>query len=107
MAETRQARSALHLSGVPPWELIPDVRPALESVRVPGSVAEGAELAALVPVLDAAARLRAYGRGIADGASDLHAAFTALPHEQGLRDLVRPPLAQQGRPPAAARARLR
>src|SRR5207253_1641439 len=54
LAETRQARSALHLSGVPPWELIPDVRPTLESVRVPGSVAEGAELAALIPVLDAA-----------------------------------------------------
>ena len=107
LAETRQARSALHLSGVPPWELIPDVRPALESVRVPGSVAEGAELAALVPVLDAAARLRAYGRGIAEVAPDLHAAFTALPHEQGLGDLLRRSLDQDGRLRDEASASLR
>ncbi len=97
LAETRQARAALGLSGVPPWEIIPDVRPTLESVRVPGAVVEGALLAGLIPVLEAAARLRAYGRGIADVAPDLNAAFTALPQEKALGDLLRRSLDQDGR----------
>ncbi|HET7296136.1 MAG TPA: hypothetical protein VFI66_03295, partial [Gemmatimonadales bacterium] len=97
LAETRQGRAALGLAGAPPWELIPDVRPTLESVRVPGGVAEGVELAALIPVLDAAARLRAYGRGIAEVAPDLNAAFTALPQEKALGDLLRRSLDQDGR----------
>lgn len=96
LAETRQARSALRLAGTPPWELIPDVRPTLESVRVPGAVAEGSELAALIPVLDAAARLRAYGRGIAAAAPDLSAAFAAFPQAKTLGDLLRRSLDQDG-----------
>src|SRR3990172_4558354 len=64
LADTAQARSALAVSGVPPWDVIPETRPTLEAIRVPGSVAEGGELAALLPLLDAAGRLRAYGRGI-------------------------------------------
>ena len=39
LGETRQARDAMGLSGVPPWEGIPDVRPTLEAARVPGTVA--------------------------------------------------------------------
>ena len=96
LAETRQARAALRLAGTPPWELIPDVRPTLESVRVPGAVAEGSELAALIPVLDAAARLRAYGRGIAAAAPDLSAAFAAFPQAKTLGDLLRRSLDQDG-----------
>ncbi len=96
LVETRQARAALRLAGSPPWELIPDVRPTLESISVPGSVADGAELAALIPVLDAAARLRAYGRGIAEVAPDLHGAFTALPQEKALGDELRRALDQDG-----------
>ena len=60
--ETRQARAALGQTGVPPWEGIPDVRPTLEAARVPGSVAEAADLAALIPLLEAAGRLLAYLR---------------------------------------------
>src|SRR5207247_5485199 len=45
LAETRQARSALEVSGAPPWESMPDVRPTLEAGRVPGSVAAGVRLA--------------------------------------------------------------
>jgi DNA mismatch repair protein MutS2 len=112
LGETRQARAALCLSGGPPWELIPDVRPTLESVGVPGAVADGVELAALIPVLDAAARLRAYGRGIAEAAPDLHAAFSALPLEKTLADQLRRSLDQDGQlrdeaSPALGRARRR
>ncbi|MGH7301072.1 MAG: hypothetical protein ACREJE_11725, partial [Candidatus Rokuibacteriota bacterium] len=61
LAETGQARAAIGQSGVPPWEGIPDVRPTLETARVPGSVAEAADLAALLPLLEAGGRLQAYG----------------------------------------------
>src|ERR1700675_984586 len=71
--ETRQGRAALALAGPPPWEIIPDVRPTLDAVRVPGAVAEGGELAALLPLLDAAVRLTGYGRGIREAAPDLAA----------------------------------
>ena len=75
LGETAQARAALGQEGAPPWEGIPDVRPLLEGARVPGSVAEGADLAALLPLIEAAARLRAYGRAIAPVAPDLAAAL--------------------------------
>jgi DNA mismatch repair protein MutS2 len=107
LAETRQGRAALSLSGDPPWELIPDVRPTLESVRVPGGIAEGGELAAVIPVLDAAARLRAYGRGIAAAAPDLAAAFAAFPHLTPLGDLLRRSLDQDGAVKDEASAALR
>ena len=57
LIETRQARQALAVAGPPPWNIIPDVRSLLEHARVPGSVAEAAELASLPPLLEAAARL--------------------------------------------------
>ena len=94
--ETRQARAALNQAGGPPWELIPDVRPTLESVSLPGSVADGAELAALIPVLDAAARLLAYGRGLEEIAPDLHGAFADLPQEKALGAELRRSLDQDG-----------
>ncbi|HEY7868750.1 MAG TPA: hypothetical protein VIF59_05955, partial [Methylomirabilota bacterium] len=50
LEETRQARVALGQIGVPPWEGIGDVRPTLEVARVPGAVAEAADLAALLPL---------------------------------------------------------
>jgi DNA mismatch repair protein MutS2 len=96
LGETRQARAALGLSGIPPWEIIPDVRATLEAVRIPGSVAEAADLAALIPLLDAATRLRAYGRGIAETAPDLAAAFTSFPQPKALADLLRGSLDEEG-----------
>jgi DNA mismatch repair protein MutS2 len=89
LGETRQARDAMGLSGVPPWEGIPDVRPTLEAARVPGTVAEGSDLAALIPLLDAAARLRAYGRAIASVAPDLASALAGFPPQTELGDLLR------------------
>src|SRR5262249_56980258 len=79
LSETREGRQALAIAGSPPWESIPDVRELLERARVPGSVAEGAELAALVPFLDAGARLAAYGRSIAVAAPALSRALAGLP----------------------------
>jgi DNA mismatch repair protein MutS2 len=89
LGDTAEARAALGPSGPPPWEAIPDVRPTLEAVRVPGSVAEATELAALIPLLDAAGRLRAYGRGIHPVAPGLAAAFAGFPHLKPLADLLR------------------
>lgn len=88
LAETAQARAALGQQGGPPLEGIPDVRPMLEAARVPGSVAEGADLAALLPVIEAAARLRAYGRAIAPVAPDLAAALAGVPQQKPLADLL-------------------
>jgi DNA mismatch repair protein MutS2 len=96
LRETRQARAALTTSGPPPWETIPDVRATLDAIRVAGSVAEGPELVGLIPVMDAAARLRAYGRGIADTAPEVSLAFAALPIEKSLADVLRRSLEDDG-----------
>jgi DNA mismatch repair protein MutS2 len=96
LGETGQARAALGQSGVPPWEGIPEVRPTLEAARVPGSVAEAADLAALIPLLDAAARLRAYGRAIAPVAPDLADSLAGFPPQKELADLLRRSLDADG-----------
>ena len=89
LGETGQARAAMGQTGVPPWEGIPDVRPTLETARVPGSVAEAADLAALIPLLEAAGRLLAYGRAIQPVAPDLAAALAGFPRQTELADLLR------------------
>jgi DNA mismatch repair protein MutS2 len=94
--ETREGRQALAAAGPPPWEFIPDVRDLLERARVPGSVAEGAELVALIPLLDAAGRLGGYGRGIAAEAPDLSKALAGLPRVTPLADLLRRSLDPEG-----------
>jgi DNA mismatch repair protein MutS2 len=86
LGETAQARAALGQTGAPPWEGVVDVRPMLEAARVPGSVAEAADLAALIPLLEAAGRLRAYGRAIAPVAPDLAAALAGFPPQKDLAD---------------------
>src|SRR5262245_43967543 len=96
LGETSQGRAALTLAGTPPWEIIPDVRSTLEAVRVPGAVAEAGELAAMIPLLDAATRLRAYGRGIAEPAPDLAQAFAGFPGPKALADLRRTSLDEDG-----------
>src|SRR5229473_883142 len=88
LGETAQARAALGQTGAPPWEGVVDVRPMLEAARVPGSVAEAADLAALIPLLEAAGRLRAYGRASAPVAPDLAGALTAFPSQKDLADLL-------------------
>ena len=96
LGETRQARAAMVQTGVPPWEGIPDVRPTLETARVPGSVAEAADLAALIPLLDAAGRLLAYGRAIQPVAPDLAEALAGFPRQTELAELLRRSLDADG-----------
>jgi dsDNA-specific endonuclease/ATPase MutS2 len=72
------------------------VRPTLDAVRVPGAVAEGAALAAMLPLLDAAARLTGYGRGIREAAPDLAAAFADFPSPKPLAELLRRALEEDG-----------
>ena len=96
LGETRQARAAMGQIGVPPWEGIPDVRPTLETARVPGSVAEATELAALIPLLEAAGRLLAYGRAIQPVAPDLAEALAGFPRQTELADLLRRSLDADG-----------
>ena len=94
--ETRQARAAIGQAGGPPWEGIPDVRPTLETARVPGAVAEAADLAALIPLLEAAGRLQAYGRAIQPVAPDLARALGDFPRQTELADLLRRSLDADG-----------
>ncbi|HWN92528.1 MAG TPA: hypothetical protein VNQ15_13995, partial [Verrucomicrobiae bacterium] len=96
LVETRQARQALAVAGPPPWNLIPDVRSVLEHARVPGAVAEPGELAGLPPLLEAAARLGAYGRSVSVEAPDLARALTGLPVLGPLADLLRRSLDPDG-----------
>ncbi|MFI5327278.1 MAG: endonuclease MutS2, partial [Candidatus Rokuibacteriota bacterium] len=96
LGETRQARAAMGQTGVPPWEGIPDVRPTLETARVVGSVAEAVDLAALIPLLEAAGRLLAYGRAIQPVAPDLAAALAGFPRQTELADLLRRSLDADG-----------
>ena len=88
LAETAQARAALGQTGAPPWDGVIDVRPTLEAARVPGSVAEAPELAALIPLLEAAGRLRAYGRAIAPVAPALAEALAGFPAQKELAALL-------------------
>src|SRR5690349_10323799 len=88
LAETAQARAALGQTGAPPWDGVIDVRPTLEAARVPGSVAEAADLAALIPLLEAAGRLRAYGRAIAPVAPALAEALAGFPAQKELAELL-------------------
>ena len=96
LAETAQSRAALAIAGTPPWEIIPDVRATLEAVRVPGAVAEPSELYALIPLLDAATRLRGYGQGIAEVAPALSESFRRFPQPRALADLLRRSLDGEG-----------
>ncbi|HEV8640098.1 MAG TPA: endonuclease MutS2, partial [Methylomirabilota bacterium] len=94
--DTAAARLALGTAGSPPWEVIPDVRPLLREAATPGAVADGLALLPLIPLLEAAARLTAYGRGIVPVAPELGAALARLPAPRGLADLLRRSLDDEG-----------
>jgi DNA mismatch repair protein MutS2 len=86
---TAEARRALTQEGAPPLDGISDPRSVLERARAEGSVLDGPELIGLLPVLDAAPRLAAYGRAIRPVAPTLAASADSLPRLNDLRDLLR------------------
>ena len=96
LGETREGRQALALAGVPPWGVIPDLRPSLERAETPGSSLEGTELVAFVPFLEAGTRLRAYGSRIASVAPALGTRFSRLQALADLEDLLARSLTQDG-----------
>jgi DNA mismatch repair protein MutS2 len=96
LEDTAAARRALGTAGPPPWESIPDVRPLLALARAPGAVADGPDLLPLIPVLEAAARLAAYGRQILPVAPGPGAALAGLPRPPGLAERLRRSLDEEG-----------
>jgi len=93
---TGQARRALTEKGAPPLSSVPDVRGILESCRVPGSVLEGADLVLLLPLLDTAGRLSAYGRGLESIAPRIAALTRVLPRVSDLAEALRRALDDEG-----------
>jgi DNA mismatch repair protein MutS2 len=93
---TGQARLALTAKGAPPLSSIPDVRGVLDACRVPGSVLEGADLLLLLPLLDAAGRLSAYGRGLEAVAPRIAALTGVLPRVSDLAEALRRSLDDEG-----------
>ncbi|MGH7353433.1 MAG: endonuclease MutS2 [Candidatus Rokuibacteriota bacterium] len=96
IASTTEARRALAQAGPPPLDTVPDVRPALERCETDGAVLEGAELALLIPLLDAGPRLAAWGRGVAPVAPGLAGDTVRIPRLADLRDTLRHALEDDG-----------
>jgi DNA mismatch repair protein MutS2 len=96
LADTTHARLATGAVGPPPWNVVPDVRPTLEHARTPGAVADGAELAGMIPFLEAVGRLRGYGRSLAPVTPELSAELTRLPPVTELRDRLARALEDDG-----------
>jgi len=93
---TRETRLAIAQAGAPPLAGVPDVRPVLDRCQAPGSALDGPELAQLVPVLDAAPRLAAWGRGVREASPRLAARTDALPVLRALRDRLGAALDETG-----------
>lgn len=93
---TRQAREAISLVGAPPLDGIPDIRPALARCSTSGTVLDGADLIAMLPVLDASPRLRAHGERARAVAPDLAARTGRLPRLEPLGTAIRRALDDEG-----------
>lgn len=107
IALTGEARLALGAEGAPPLDGIPDVRPVLARCGAEGSVLEGAELALLMPALDAGPRLRAWARAIQPVAAGVARVSEGLPRLGDLRDHLRGALEDDGGLRDSASPRLR
>ncbi|HET7343862.1 MAG TPA: endonuclease MutS2, partial [Methylomirabilota bacterium] len=107
IALTTEARAALTAEGAPPLDGIPDVRGVLARAEAEGSVLEGAELALLIPALEAAPRLAAWGRAVAAVAAGVAARVAGLPRLGDLRDTLRQALEDDGTLTDRASPRLR
>jgi DNA mismatch repair protein MutS2 len=104
---TAQARLALVEKGAPPLGSVPDVRGLLEACRLVGSVLEGADLVLLLPLLDAAASLSAYGRGLGPIAPAIAVMTGRLPRVSDLAEALRRALDDEGGVRDEASPRLR
>jgi len=107
LALTGEARVALGADGAPPLDGIPDVRPILERAAADGSVLDGAELALLIPALDAGPRVHAWARAIQPVAAPIAQLADGLPRLTDLRDRLRRALEDDGSLHDAASPRLR
>jgi DNA mismatch repair protein MutS2 len=96
LSETRQGRQAIATAGTPPWGTLTDARPSLERARIPGTSLEGSELAALIPLLEAGTRLRAWGQRVGGVAPDLQEFLARLPVPAPLHALLTRALAEDG-----------
>jgi DNA mismatch repair protein MutS2 len=93
---TREARAALATAGPPSLESVPDVRPALERCRAPGTVLDGPDLVQVIPVLATARTLSGWARGVAPVAPTLSQRASSLPSLADLHDLLRRALDDDG-----------
>jgi DNA mismatch repair protein MutS2 len=107
IALTGEARLALGAEGPPPLDGIADVRPILARAGADGSVLEGAELALLIPALDAGPRVHAWARAIQPVAARVAQLADALPRVSDLRDRLRRALEDDGSLHDSASPRLR
>jgi len=107
IALTGEARLALGAEGAPPLDGVPDVRPVLARCGAEGSVLEGAELARLIPALEAGPRVHAWARAIQPVAAGVAAVSERLPRLTELHDRLRRALEDDGSLADAASPRLR
>jgi len=96
IALTGEARLALGAEGAPPLDGIPDVRPILARCGAEGSVLEGAELALLIPALEAGPRIQAWARAIQPVAAGVAVVSERLPRLAELRDSLSRALEDDG-----------
>jgi DNA mismatch repair protein MutS2 len=107
VALTGEARLALGAEGPPPLDGVPDVRPVLDRAAAEGSVLDGAELALLIPALDAGPRVLAWGRAVRPVAPAVATLADDLPRLNDLRDTLRQALEDDGSLTDRASPRLR
>ena len=107
IALTGEARLALDAEGAPPLDGIPDIRPVLVRSAAEGSTLEGAELARLIPALEAGPRVQAWGRAIRPVAPAVAALADELPRLAELAAALRHALEDDGSLTDRASPRLR
>ena len=107
IALTGEARLALDAEGAPPLDGLPDIRPVLGRAAAEGSTLEGAELARLIPALEAGPRVQAWGRAVRPVAVTVAGLTDDLPPLTPLRDTLRPALEDDGSLSDRASPRLR
>ena len=107
LALTGEARLALDAEGAPPLDGIPDIRPTLARGAIEGSALDGAELALLIPALDAGPRVHAWGRAVRPVAAAVAGLTDGLPRLVDLRDTLRHALEDDGSLTDRASPRLR